>query len=172
MEREMCQFLEWELHVDSVTLRDLEEIICKDFVDPGPYLEWELNVDPITLLEFKEMICKDFVDPGPYLEWELSVDPVTLREFVKRIRKDFADPGPYPTVTYILPSTKKTTPPPTAIPFTVPSSTSPSLSYGQRYPSPPKLIFPAPQNPTAAYMTPPLPQTRPRPRLRTQPRHS
>ncbi|KAF8434992.1 hypothetical protein L210DRAFT_3409429 [Boletus edulis BED1] len=47
-----------------------------------------------------------------YLEWELNVDPVTLWEFEEMIRKDFVGPGPYPT--YILPSTKKSTPPPTA----------------------------------------------------------
>jgi hypothetical protein len=87
-----------------------------------------------------------------YLEWELNVDPVTLREFEEMIRKDFVGPGPYPT--YILPSTKKSTPPPTANPFAAVSSTSPSPSYGQRYPSPPKSAFPPP-NPSAAYITPP-----------------
>ena len=96
-----------------------------------------------------------------YFEWELNVDPITLREFEGMICKDFVDPGPYPT--YILPSTKKTTAPPTANPFAAPSSTSPSLSYGQWCPSPPKLIFPAPQNPTAAYMTPPTTPDTPSP---------
>jgi hypothetical protein len=37
MERGMCQYLEWELNVDPVTLREFEDMICKDFVGPGPY---------------------------------------------------------------------------------------------------------------------------------------
>jgi len=37
MEREMCQYLEWELNVDPVTLRDFEEMVKKDFVGPRPY---------------------------------------------------------------------------------------------------------------------------------------
>ncbi|KAN0081278.1 hypothetical protein V8E55_008902 [Tylopilus felleus] len=95
-----------------------------------------------------------------YLEWELNVDPVTLKEFEEMIRKDFVGPGPYPT--YILPSTKKSTPPPTANPFAAPASVSPSPSYGQRHPSPPKPVFPPP-NPTAAYMTPPTTPDTPSP---------
>ena len=75
-----------------------------------------------------------------YLEWELKVDPITLREFEEIIQKDF-DPS------YILPSTKKSTPPPTANLFTTQSNTSPSPSYGQPYPLPHKPVFP------------PLPQT-------------
>ena len=51
---------------------------------------------------------------GQYLEWELNVDPVTPREFEDMIHEDFAGPGPYPT--YILPSTKKSMPPPIANP--------------------------------------------------------
>ena len=88
-----------------------------------------------------------------YLEWELNVDPITLREFEEMIRKDFVGPGPYPT--YILPSTKKSTPPPTANPFASPSNTTPSPSYGQRHPSPPKPVFPPAPYPTMAYVTPP-----------------
>ncbi|KAI6009840.1 hypothetical protein EDC04DRAFT_3146157 [Pisolithus marmoratus] len=55
-----------------------------------------------------------------YLDWELNVDPTTLKEFEAMVRKDFAGIGPFPT--YILPSTKKSTPPPTANPFAPPSS--------------------------------------------------
>ncbi|KAI9459964.1 hypothetical protein HD554DRAFT_2041724 [Boletus coccyginus] len=95
-----------------------------------------------------------------YLEWELNVDPVTLREFEEMIRKDFVGPGPYPT--YILPSMKKSTPPPTANPFATPSNPSPLPSYGQRHPSPPKPAFPPPPNP-AAYMTPPTTPDTPSP---------
>jgi len=37
MEKEMCQYLEWELNVDPVTLQEFEEMVKKDFVGPGPY---------------------------------------------------------------------------------------------------------------------------------------
>ncbi|KAG1890023.1 Oligosaccharyltransferase 48 kDa subunit beta-domain-containing protein [Suillus subluteus] len=38
IEREMCQYLEWELNVDSVTLREFEDMVKKDFVDyPSSY---------------------------------------------------------------------------------------------------------------------------------------
>ncbi|KAG2747847.1 hypothetical protein P692DRAFT_20931833, partial [Suillus brevipes Sb2] len=56
-----------------------------------------------------------------YLEWELNVDPVTLREFEDMVKKDFVGQGPYPT--YILPSSSKTTPPPTTDPFPLPPTT-------------------------------------------------
>ena len=100
---------------------------------------WEIN-------QMEREICQ-------YLEWELNVDPVMLREFEDIIRKDFVGPGPYPT--YILPSTKKWTSPPTANPFAAPSHMSPSPSYGQQYPLPSKLVLRPPPNPTMAYMTPP-----------------
>ncbi|EGO00719.1 hypothetical protein SERLA73DRAFT_178625 [Serpula lacrymans var. lacrymans S7.3] len=37
MEREMCQYLDWELNVDPVTLKEFEEMVRKDFAGPGPY---------------------------------------------------------------------------------------------------------------------------------------
>ncbi|KAG2067992.1 hypothetical protein BDR04DRAFT_1158351 [Suillus decipiens] len=53
-----------------------------------------------------------------YLEWELNVDPVMLGEFEDMVKKDFVGQGPYST--YILPLLSKTTPPPTANPFSAP----------------------------------------------------
>ncbi|KAF8422826.1 hypothetical protein L210DRAFT_837602, partial [Boletus edulis BED1] len=55
-----------------------------------------------------------------YLEWELNVDPVILWEFKEMIYKDFVGPGTY--LTYVVPSTKKSTPPPTANLFATSSS--------------------------------------------------
>jgi hypothetical protein len=37
MEREMCYYLEWELNVDMVTLREFEDMVKKDFIGEGPY---------------------------------------------------------------------------------------------------------------------------------------
>ena len=34
--RQMCQYLEWELNVDLATLKEFEEMICKDFPGIGP----------------------------------------------------------------------------------------------------------------------------------------
>ncbi|KAG2148750.1 uncharacterized protein EDB93DRAFT_1250185 [Suillus bovinus] len=36
MEREMCQYLEQELNVDPVTLREFEDMVKKDFTTPPP----------------------------------------------------------------------------------------------------------------------------------------
>ncbi|KAI5986857.1 hypothetical protein EDD15DRAFT_2199916 [Pisolithus albus] len=85
-----------------------------------------------------------------YLEWELNVDPLTLSEFEAMVRKDFAGIGPFPT--YILPSTKKSTPPPSTNPF-APSSTNFASSppHPHRHPSPPRTAYAVPPS----YSTPP-----------------
>ncbi|KAG1885318.1 uncharacterized protein F5891DRAFT_427310 [Suillus fuscotomentosus] len=60
--------------------------------------------------------------------------------------------------TYILPSSSKTTHPPTTNPFPPPpAALAPTPTYGHHYPSPPKPAFP-PLN--SSYITPPtLPDT-------------
>ncbi|KAG2092538.1 hypothetical protein BD769DRAFT_1679021 [Suillus cothurnatus] len=78
-------------------------------------------------------------------------------EFEDMVKKDFVGQGPYPT--YILPSSSKTTPPPTTDPFPLPPTTlAPTPTYGHRYPSPPKPDFPPPTLPTSHH---PHHQTRP-----------
>ncbi|KAG2108809.1 hypothetical protein BD769DRAFT_1675220 [Suillus cothurnatus] len=94
-----------------------------------------------------------------YLEWELNVDPVMLREFEDMVKKDFVGQGPYPT--YILPSSSKTTLPPTTDPFPLPPTTlAPTPTYGHCYPSPPKPDFPPPNS---SYITPPTSPDTPSP---------
>jgi hypothetical protein len=78
-----------------------------------------------------------------YLEWELNVDSITLREFEDIIRKDF-DP------IHILPSTKKSTPPPTAHP----PAAAQSFAVVRSVLSIATQIDP-PQNPSMAHMPPP-----------------
>src|SRR6266436_4846842 len=87
-----------------------------------------------------------------YLEWELNVDPVTLHEFEEMVN---IDPGPY--LTYILPSSSKTTPPPSTKPFPPPpTGTITTLSHGPRFQSPPKPVY----TPPSTYVTPPtMPDT-------------
>ena len=37
MEHKFCQYLKWELNVDPDTLKELEDMVQKDFTGPGPY---------------------------------------------------------------------------------------------------------------------------------------
>ncbi|KAF9231018.1 hypothetical protein BU15DRAFT_68693 [Melanogaster broomeanus] len=37
MDREMCQYLEWEVNVAPATLKEFEVMIGRDFIGPGPY---------------------------------------------------------------------------------------------------------------------------------------
>ena len=114
---------------------------------PGMFQLREIN-------QMERVMCQ-------YLEWELNVDPVTLKEFEEMVRKDFVGIGPYPT--YILPSTKKSTPPPSAIPFHPTCGVSPSPSNEQRYTSPPKVPYvpsppsysSPPETPSSCYSTSP-----------------
>lgn len=42
MEREMCQYLDWELNVEPDTLKEFEDMVRKDFAGPGPYPIYDL----------------------------------------------------------------------------------------------------------------------------------
>jgi hypothetical protein len=44
MEREMCSYLEWELNVDTKTLRSFETMVKKDFHGQGPYPTYVLSM--------------------------------------------------------------------------------------------------------------------------------
>ena len=44
MEREMCNYLEWELNVDTKTLKSFEMMVKKDFNGPGPYPTYVLSM--------------------------------------------------------------------------------------------------------------------------------
>jgi hypothetical protein len=37
MECEMCQYLDWELNIELLTLKEFNDMVCKDFTGPGPY---------------------------------------------------------------------------------------------------------------------------------------
>ena len=45
MEREMCQYLDWELSVEPGTLKEFEDMVRKDFAGPGPYLRAPDNIE-------------------------------------------------------------------------------------------------------------------------------
>jgi hypothetical protein len=45
MEREMCAYLEWELNVDAVILKEFQENVLRDFTsETGPYPTYVLNL--------------------------------------------------------------------------------------------------------------------------------
>ncbi|KAF8891780.1 hypothetical protein BD779DRAFT_1610504 [Infundibulicybe gibba] len=44
MEREMCNYLDWELSVDSGTLEDFERALRKDFATNGPYPNYPVQM--------------------------------------------------------------------------------------------------------------------------------
>ncbi|KII95653.1 hypothetical protein PLICRDRAFT_170276 [Plicaturopsis crispa FD-325 SS-3] len=43
MEREMCNYLEWELNVEPDCLKEFTEMVCVDFAGPGPYPTYALT---------------------------------------------------------------------------------------------------------------------------------
>ena len=43
MERDMCQYLDWELNSEPSTLKEFEDMVRKDFAGPGPYPTYVLQ---------------------------------------------------------------------------------------------------------------------------------
>ena len=48
MEREMCQYLDWELNIEPGTLKEFEDMVRKDFAGPGPYPTYVLQTIAAT----------------------------------------------------------------------------------------------------------------------------
>ena len=108
-----------------------QQVICDD-----TYSNKSWSIVAKGVFQLREI---NQVERCQYLEWELNIDLAMLKEFEDMVREDFAGPGPYPT--YILPSTKKSTPPPAALPFATPTcGLTPSPSNKQRY-SPPNAQY-------------------------------
>jgi hypothetical protein len=122
----------FDLHeaIDSIPshlMTKIEILLSRDFGKPwvglriSSLLEYKTNHPQISLIQLRKHtsatgyvpIVGDQPDVGKmchYLEWVLNVDPVTLKEFEEMIRKDLLLPS-------LLPSTKKSIPPPAANPF-------------------------------------------------------
>ena len=113
-------------------------MIRKDFVGPGPYLGYIYPTidDKMNATTY----CQPLHSPSnTSTSMSLSYRqqyPSPPKSFEDMIHKDFVSPGPCPT--YIVPLMLKSMPPPTANPFAALANASMSLSYRQRYPSPPK----------------------------------
>jgi hypothetical protein len=55
MEREMCSYLEWQLNVDPMTLRDFQAQVQLDFAGPGPYRPMVLPLPAPTPFSHQSM---------------------------------------------------------------------------------------------------------------------
>jgi hypothetical protein len=69
MEREMCQYLDWELSVEPSTLKELEDIMIvrKDFAGPGP--------SPTYVLQTISKLAATSANPFPAIAPNTSTSP-------------------------------------------------------------------------------------------------
>ncbi|KAH7927453.1 hypothetical protein BV22DRAFT_1007019 [Leucogyrophana mollusca] len=116
MEREMCQYLEWELNVEPVTLKDFEEMVRKDFAGPGPYPTYILpstskTTPPSTTIPFPPS----------------STNPTPAPSYGQRYPSPPKPAYPPPPVTqsaYMTPPTTPDTPSPSYSASTSPASSA------------------------------------------------
>ena len=67
MEHEMCQYLDWELNVEPLTLKEFKAMACKDFAGLGPY--------PTYVLQTISKLAATSTDSFP------AIAPSSLRYF-------------------------------------------------------------------------------------------
>jgi hypothetical protein len=68
MEREMCQYLDWELNVEPSTLKEFEAMVRKDFAGPGPY--------PTYVLQTISKLAASSTNPFPAIAPNSSTSPI------------------------------------------------------------------------------------------------
>ena len=68
MEREMCQYLDWELNVEPGTLKEFEDMVRKDFAGPGPY--------PTYVLQTISKLAATSTNPFPAIALNNSTSPI------------------------------------------------------------------------------------------------
>ena len=68
MEREMFQYLDWELNVKPSTLKEFKDIVCKDFAGPGPY--------PTFVLQTISKLATTSTNPFPTVAPNNSTSPI------------------------------------------------------------------------------------------------
>jgi hypothetical protein len=68
MEREMCQYLDWELNVEPSTLKEFEAMVRKDFAGPGPY--------PTYVLQTISKLAATSTDPFPAIASNSGTSPI------------------------------------------------------------------------------------------------
>ena len=86
MEREMCQYLEWELNVDPAMLEEFEEMVRKDFAGISPYLTYILpltkKLTPSSSTIPFHPICSD--SPSPSNEQCYTSPPKSPHPLMRR----------------------------------------------------------------------------------------
>ncbi|KAG2120261.1 hypothetical protein DEU56DRAFT_928467 [Suillus clintonianus] len=112
MEREMCQYLEWELNVDPVTLREFEEMVKKYFVGQGPYPTYILPSSSKTT-------PPPTTNPFPPPPTALAPTPSYGHRYPSPPKPTYPPPS-----TYITPPTTPDTPSPSYSTSTSPASTA------------------------------------------------
>ena len=102
-----------------------EDMVHKDFASPCPYPTYILppmkkSTPPPSALLFAAPTCGLTPTVRALIALTALIQLAPRDSLFKdMVHKDFASPCPYPT--YILPPTKKSTPPPSALPFTTPT---------------------------------------------------
>jgi hypothetical protein len=71
MEREMCQYLDWELNIEPSTPKEFEAMVRKDFAGPGPY--------PTYVLQTISKLAATFTDPFPVIASNSGTSPIHVR---------------------------------------------------------------------------------------------
>jgi hypothetical protein len=127
MEREMCQYLDWELNVEPSTLKEFEAMVRKDFAGPGPY--------PTYVLQTISKLAATSTNPFPAIAPNSSTSPIP--SFGPRQASPPKSTPPPPSIptnpakAYLSPPTTPDTPEPSYSESTSPaSSVSPQTPVG------------------------------------------
>ena len=120
MEREMCQYLDWELNVEPSTLKEFEDMVRKDFAGPGPY--------PTYVLQTISKLAATSTNPFPAIAPNTSTSPIP--SFGPRQASPPKSTPPPPSIptnpasAYISPPTTPDTPEPCYSDATSPASSA------------------------------------------------
>ena len=111
----MCQYLEWELNIDLATLKEFEEMVCKDFAGPGPYPTYILpptkKSSPLpTTIPFAATPCG--ISPSPSNKQRYQ-SPPKMHYLPPML--SFSSPLETPSPTYSTSSPTSSVSPPTPI---------------------------------------------------------
>jgi len=120
MEREMCQYLDWELNVEPSTLKEFEAMVRKDFAGPGPY--------PTYVLQTISKLAATSTNPFPAIAPNTSTSPIPSFGPQQVSPPKPTPPPPSipmdPTRAYLTPPTTPDTPEPSYSESTSPASSA------------------------------------------------
>jgi hypothetical protein len=120
MEREMCQYLDWELNVEPSTLKEFEDMVRKDFAGPGPY--------PTYILQTISKLAATSANPFPAIAPNTSTSPIPSFGPRQASPPKPTPPPPsipkHPASAYLTPPTTPDTPEPCYSDTTSPTSSA------------------------------------------------